>query len=257
MTRKKVKLAYINNDSARKATFNKRKKGLMKKVSELSTLCDVDACAIVYSPYDTQPEIFPSPSGAQRVLAKFKKMPAMEQNKKMVNQDSFLRQRIAKADEQLRKQRKENREKEMTRVMFQGLTGQGGGLQGLSLVDLKDVGWLIDRNLREIDRRIEILKRETQKQVKVESKANNNNSIEADEHINNAETIDVERSSDAAAAAFDMNNMETMHKQPWFMDLMNPVQDQQIGFGGDEIMMNILPFGDHNHNSLGSYPFFP
>ena len=85
MTRKKVKLAYISNDSARKATFKKRKKGLMKKVSELSTLCGIEACAIVYSPYDAQPEVWPSPIMVQRVLARFKNMPEMEQSKKMVN----------------------------------------------------------------------------------------------------------------------------------------------------------------------------
>ncbi|QCD98449.1 MADS-box transcription enhancer factor 2A [Vigna unguiculata] len=84
MTRKKVKLAFIVNDSARKATFKKRKKGLMKKVSELSTLCGIDACAIVYSPYDPQPEVWPSPMGVQRVLAKFRRMPELEQSKKMV-----------------------------------------------------------------------------------------------------------------------------------------------------------------------------
>ncbi|KAF5764506.1 putative transcription factor MADS-type1 family [Helianthus annuus] len=52
MTRKKVKLAFIMNDSARKATYKKRKKGLMKKVNELSTLCGIDACVIIYSPYE-------------------------------------------------------------------------------------------------------------------------------------------------------------------------------------------------------------
>ena len=103
MTRKKVKLAYISNDSARKATFKKRKKGLMKKVSELSTLCGIEACAIVYSPYDAQPEVWPSPIMVQRVLSQFKNMPEMEQSKKMVNQEHFLRQRIGKANEQLKK----------------------------------------------------------------------------------------------------------------------------------------------------------
>ncbi|XP_021815730.1 agamous-like MADS-box protein AGL80 [Prunus avium] len=44
MTRKKVSLTYITNDSARKATFKKRKTGLMKKGNELSTLCDIQAC---------------------------------------------------------------------------------------------------------------------------------------------------------------------------------------------------------------------
>ncbi|KEH30868.1 hypothetical protein MTR_4g084780 [Medicago truncatula] len=46
-------------------------------------------------------------------------MPELEQSKKMVNQESFLRQRIQKAKEQLTKQRKDNREKEMTHLMFQ------------------------------------------------------------------------------------------------------------------------------------------
>ncbi|XP_021911437.1 agamous-like MADS-box protein AGL80 [Carica papaya] len=68
----------------------------MKKVSELSTLCDVKACAIIYSPYDSKLEVWPSPLGAQHVLADFKRMPEMDQSKKMMNQESILRQRITK-----------------------------------------------------------------------------------------------------------------------------------------------------------------
>ncbi|MBA0707720.1 hypothetical protein Golax_019744 [Gossypium laxum] len=56
MIRKKVKLAYITNDSSRKATYKKRKKDLMKKMSELSTYCGIDTCAIMYSPYESQTE---------------------------------------------------------------------------------------------------------------------------------------------------------------------------------------------------------
>ncbi|GMN45737.1 hypothetical protein TIFTF001_014927 [Ficus carica] len=154
MTRKKVKLAYITNDAARKATYKKRKKGLIKKVSELSTLCDIDACAIIYSPYDTQPEVYPSPLGVQRILAKFKNMPEIEKSKKMVNQESFLRQRIAKVNEQLKKQKKENREKEITQLMFQGLADPNS-LLGLSLLDLNDVDRMIDQYLKDINERME------------------------------------------------------------------------------------------------------
>lgn len=78
MTRKKVKLAYITNDSARKATFKKKKKGLMKKMSELSTFCNVKAYAIIYDHYDSQPEVWHSPLGTQPVLADFKRMFEME-----------------------------------------------------------------------------------------------------------------------------------------------------------------------------------
>ncbi|KAL2515777.1 putative LRR receptor-like serine/threonine-protein kinase [Forsythia ovata] len=82
MTRKKVKLAFITNDSARKATFNKRKKGLMKKPVRVSTgsLAGHAGC--------------PLRAGAVQ------RMPGMEQSKKMVNQESFIQHRITKASEQ-------------------------------------------------------------------------------------------------------------------------------------------------------------
>ncbi|KAL2497912.1 Agamous-like MADS-box protein AGL80 [Abeliophyllum distichum] len=98
MTKKKVKLAFITNDSTRKTTFNKKKKGLMKNVSELNTLCGIDTCAIIYSPYESQPEVWPDTQGVHCVLVQFKWMPVMEQSKK--NQESLIRQRIAKASEQ-------------------------------------------------------------------------------------------------------------------------------------------------------------
>ncbi|CAH8387941.1 unnamed protein product [Eruca vesicaria subsp. sativa] len=156
MTRKKVKLAFIANDSSRKATFKKRKKGLLKKVNELSTLCGINACAIIYSPYDTNPEVWPSNSGVQRIISDFRQLPEMDQNKKMVDQETFLRQRIAKASENLKKQRKDNREMEMTEVMFQCLVGNMGMFH-LNIMDLNDLGYMIDQYLKDVNRRIEIL----------------------------------------------------------------------------------------------------
>lgn len=155
MTRKKVKLAFIENDTSRKATYNKRKKGLLKKVDELTTLCGIDACAIIYGPYDPQPEIWPSPLGVQQVLSKFTTMPEMEQSKKMVNQESFTKQRISKAKEQVKKQRKDNREKEITMLMFQCLNVGKIVQNDMSVSDLNDLAWMIDQNLKEIGRRME------------------------------------------------------------------------------------------------------
>ncbi|MBA0635450.1 hypothetical protein Godav_029172 [Gossypium davidsonii] len=43
----------------------------------------------------------------------------------MVNQESFLEQILAKATQQLRKLRKENRQKELKEVMFESLSGKG------------------------------------------------------------------------------------------------------------------------------------
>ncbi|CAB4302554.1 unnamed protein product [Prunus armeniaca] len=124
----------------------------MKKVSELNNL---PACAIIYSLYHSQHEIWPSSLQVQQVLKKFKTMLEMEQSRKMVNQESLLGQSIEKANEQLKKQRKENREKEMTRVLFQSLTSKS--LHSLNMVSLNDLGWLIDQSLKDIRVKIKIL----------------------------------------------------------------------------------------------------
>ncbi|KAG8369015.1 hypothetical protein BUALT_Bualt15G0106300 [Buddleja alternifolia] len=254
MTRKKVKLAFITNDSARKATFKKRKKGLMKKVSELSTLCGIDACAIVYSPYESSPEVWPDLRGAQRVVSQFKRMPEMEQSKKMVNQESFIRNRISKAADQLKKVHKDNREKEITQLMYQCLTGKG--LQGLGVADLNDMGWLLDQNLKEIYKRIEGLKRAAPASGSevVEEKA-------AVAEIGGGGGVD------GSAAAMQRG-------QQWFTEWMgnnniniNPSanQQQQMGSssfghngGGDEMIMGGFNDGNNNHPAtMWSNVFFP
>ncbi|PIN10025.1 MADS box transcription factor [Handroanthus impetiginosus] len=242
MTRKKVKLAFIANDSARKATYKKRKKGLMKKVSELSTLCGIDACAIIYSPYEAQPEMWPDNGGARRVLAQFKRMPEMEQSKKMVNQESFIRHRISKAADQLKKLHKDNREKEITHLMYQCLTGKG--LQGMALPELNDMGWLLDQNLREIYKRIEELKKA----------APPGNGVEQKPAV-------VELGGGGGGGGMQRG------PQQWFTEWMgaNVSDNNQMGGpfghggggGGDHEM--IMPFNDGNNHAaaMWSNVFFP
>ncbi|KAG8051964.1 hypothetical protein GUJ93_ZPchr0001g31433 [Zizania palustris] len=96
MARKKISLQRIANNSNRRATFRKRRKGLIKKTSELATLCDVDACLVIYGEGDSQPEVWPSVPQATALLDHFKSLPDMEQYKKMMNQEDFVRQSIAK-----------------------------------------------------------------------------------------------------------------------------------------------------------------
>ncbi|KAI3988703.1 hypothetical protein MKX01_027245 [Papaver californicum] len=102
MERKKVQLAYIADASARRVSFSKRRRGLLKKVTELSTLCAVNACVILYGPYDPQPYVCPSQPEAHRVLMRFKSLPAIDQYRnanKQLNQESFTRNRIQKINE--------------------------------------------------------------------------------------------------------------------------------------------------------------
>lgn len=235
-------MAYIANDSTRKATFKKRKRGLIKKISELSTLCDVPACALIYSQYESLPDIWPSPSGVQRVIAQFRNMPEMEQGRKMFNQETFLRQRIVKSHEQLKRLRKENREKEVSRVMFQTLTGRP--LQGLNMIDLNDLGWLIDQNVKELGEKI--------KSKREELLAQRNEVTMA---APNAAALPARAGDHGMDLNMQQPAMEnTMQRPPWFSDVMTPQEPMGSGAaGGDEV----LPFGDQNHPAFWhNSPFF-
>lgn len=165
MVRGKVKLAFIVNDAARKATYKKRKKSLFKKVVELSTLCGIEACAIVYGPYEPHPEIWPSPEGVQTVLSKFMALHEFQKCKKMMNQETFLAQRVLKAEEKLMKQRKDNREQEMTLLMTQCLSEGRVVQDNMSTMDMSYLAWLIDHNLKDVARRLEACDINDQNQI--------------------------------------------------------------------------------------------
>ena len=49
MVKEKVQLKRIDNATARRVTFSKRRRGLFKKAEELSVLCDADVAVILLS----------------------------------------------------------------------------------------------------------------------------------------------------------------------------------------------------------------
>ncbi|CAK8566077.1 unnamed protein product [Lathyrus sativus] len=208
MKRRKLNLSYITSDSKRRGTFKKRKNGLIKKIDEISTLCGIEACAIIFGEGDSQPEVWPSPLGVQNVLSRFMGLPELEQSKKMFNQESFLSQRIQKAQEHLNKQKIDNKRKEMTHLMFQCLNA-GQIFESVNMNDLNDLSWLIDQNLKQIERRIN----ETQIEEVVENRVENWNGMEQG----------------------IVNNVDDMQRQNWSMDFNN----NNIG--------DIIPFENGNY----------
>jgi hypothetical protein len=155
MARKKVTLQRIANDSTRRATFKKRRKGLMKKASELATLCDVDACVVVYGEGETQPEVWPDVSKVAQVLARFKAMPELDQCKKTMDMEGLLTQRIGKQKEQLHKAWRENRERETTLLLHDAIVGRRPGLAGLSVEDIAGLGWMVENRLVVVNESLE------------------------------------------------------------------------------------------------------
>ncbi|XP_045831170.1 agamous-like MADS-box protein AGL80 [Trifolium pratense] len=147
---KKVKLAFITRDTARKATYKKRVKGLMKKLNEITTLCEIKACAIVFNPEDLEPQIWPSIQGVQSVLTQFLHVPEFVRHRKMLNHESYLKEKTQKLNEKLKKQMKENREMKMILQMYHYLE-KWNIPEDLSIVDHNDLTYVIDEKMKEIN----------------------------------------------------------------------------------------------------------
>ncbi|KAI5408371.1 agamous-like MADS-box protein AGL80 [Lathyrus oleraceus] len=212
MARKKVKLAYITCNSKRRETFRKRKSGIIKKVNEISTLCGIEACAIIYDRNNPQPEVWPSDVGVKNVLFKFRSLPELERSKKMVDQEAFLRQSIAKIYEQLKKQREETRKKEMTNIIHHYIqSGEFNAMNLMSKHDLNDLSSFIDENLKEIEQTMKGVPTEVREEVR-----------------NGAEV---------------MNGREVVHEN------INHVHGQVNG--GNEQLANMGQFVQGNENNIG------
>lgn len=156
MSRRKVQLTFIANNSDRKASFIKRKKSLLKKTEEISTLCGVQACTIVYGPYEPVPDVWTSEAGVENVVERFRN--TCEHNKKMATQESFLSERIAKGREKVKKHARSNQEKEMTMFMYQCLnSGRVELHKNMVADDLNVLSSVIENRLRDINIRMETL----------------------------------------------------------------------------------------------------
>nr|GEX64675.1 pheres1 [Tanacetum cinerariifolium] len=157
MPKGNTKNEYIQKDGARKATYNKRKKGLFTKLDQITTLCAVDACSIINGPYQPGIDVWPNHEGVLRVLEKFMSMSVMERTKHMENKNRYLENRIKKADAQIKKQIILNRSLEMDNLMSDCLSGKVSVADHLNSRDKQDISSLADKNLFEIDERLELL----------------------------------------------------------------------------------------------------
>ncbi|TYG54161.1 hypothetical protein ES288_D09G166900v1 [Gossypium darwinii] len=110
MTRKKVKLAWIENSSARRASLTKRRQRLVKKVTELTTLCGVEGGIV------------------ERLLRKFNEVP-----------ETYYKEMISKSQDQLRKQNRKNKEMKVRQLMLQ--IEQGKMPDDFNVNELDDLIW--------------------------------------------------------------------------------------------------------------------
>ncbi|CAK8566128.1 unnamed protein product [Lathyrus sativus] len=165
MARGKVKLAYIMNNSTRRATFRKRKNGILKKINELSTLCGIDACAIIYGENYPQVEVWPSGVGVRSVLYRFMRLPELERSRKMVDLEGFLSESIIKAQDMLKKQIEENQQKEMAYRISQFIHTGEYSMENMSLTEITSLMTFIDKSLKEVEQRLDLMDVHEQEKV--------------------------------------------------------------------------------------------
>ncbi|KAM0040668.1 putative transcription factor MADS-type1 family [Helianthus debilis subsp. tardiflorus] len=97
MPRSKVKLAFIKDNKARKNSFMKRKEWLKNKLKEVSILCSIDACVIMYSSYEPELEVWPDDNTAfPNVLNAFLTKSPMERRKFLLNRITTSRKGSAR-----------------------------------------------------------------------------------------------------------------------------------------------------------------
>ncbi|WMV10898.1 hypothetical protein MTR67_004283 [Solanum verrucosum] len=154
MGRTKVKFAFIENNTKRRVSYRKRKKGFLTKARELNTLCDVELATLVNSPYNNEPGMFPNHEAATDIFTKFFDLPEEERSKNMKTQENIITKRIEKIENELEKVRKENKKMEYTNQMYGLLNGEEMP-NSMHLEDLNDLCYVINKNLKLIDDVIE------------------------------------------------------------------------------------------------------
>nr|BAN63725.1 agamous-like MADS-box protein AGL92 [Turritis glabra] len=153
--RLKVNLSLKANTTIRRSTFKKRKRGITKKLDELTTLCDVKAGAVVYSPYKS-PEVWPSTEGVEEVVSKFRDLPVTERFKTMMDHETYLRDRITKGQEQVKKLCNESRESQLRQFMFDCVEGKMSE-HPYDSRDLQDLSFHIHHYINQLNSRIKFL----------------------------------------------------------------------------------------------------
>jgi hypothetical protein len=111
MGRGKLVMKLIEKEKTRSITFQKRKKGLMKKAYEFSTLCGVDTCMIIYGPelQDRPPEVDTWPvesDEVKRVIDRYKKDTKLKPTRVSFDLSDFFLDRKKKVNDETSRLRK-------------------------------------------------------------------------------------------------------------------------------------------------------
>ncbi|XP_023637685.1 agamous-like MADS-box protein AGL86 [Capsella rubella] len=116
MGRRRVTLNWANQ-RARRANIKTRLAGLIKKTNELTILCDVKACLVVFDREEDQVVVWPSTPEAKSLINNYYSLAKHERNKKAADPESFIQANIQKLEKKMADTRDAIEEFEMDNLM--------------------------------------------------------------------------------------------------------------------------------------------
>lgn len=156
MGRRKVTHELISEKSTRRVTFRKRKEGILKKINELTILCGLRACAIIYSDYKDGPEVWPNRREVRVLLNRFSALPKEKQTKYMMDQKDLMTRMIQDAEKKLEKEQMHSRAMELG--MIAAFSDLDDADYSEDLIKAADV---VEKRINVIRQRIEALESRT------------------------------------------------------------------------------------------------
>ncbi|XP_021774627.1 agamous-like MADS-box protein AGL80 [Chenopodium quinoa] len=156
MARKKVKLAFIENATSRKATSSKRTKGLVKKTQELSVLCDIDACAIIFAKDAQVPVVWPSSEAEiKRIISNYRDNSDMYQLQRQLDQQSLSEVNVIKTEEKVERIQRKNRDLQIENMVTDIMTGKST-IEQVDPCDLSDLILVLENRMKSVQHRLKV-----------------------------------------------------------------------------------------------------
>ncbi|KAL1566241.1 agamous-like MADS-box protein AGL27 [Salvia divinorum] len=214
MGRKKLKLQFIEDRKLRLSTLKRRKGGLEKKLHELTTLCDVPACMIIYDPFTNSTYTWPDDSAlVHRLIDSYKANPSAV---KACGVSDFFNK---------------NAEEELVKTEFPTWDHR------LDLMDesqLRELSAAVGAEAEAVRSRIDFLKREAM--MKEEKERNNNDvMIDLEEIVDQDEIFSI--ADDVMAATNAQLSMPPLDlPRPTVMLDLKEIVDQDGGYSIADVM---------------------
>ncbi|XP_039064461.1 MADS-box protein AGL42-like [Hibiscus syriacus] len=159
MVRGKIQMKRIENATSRQVTFSKRRSGLLKKAYELYVLCDAEVAVIIFSHRGGLYE-FSSSDNMQKTIERYRKC-TREAQTDICNTERYIQQLRLEAETMAKKI-------EFLEVHRRKLLGQSLG--SCSIEELREVESQLERSLKNIRARKNLVFQEQVEQLKAKKR---------------------------------------------------------------------------------------